>query len=504
MKFLDKAIAAVSPGWGASRAKNRAVLQAYDAARPSRNHKAKGTHASGDAAVQWAGRSLRGQARYLEQNSDMVDGLLTTLVNNIVGKDGIGVEPMPLDKDGNVHEEFSKTLLAGFSEWSLKCESTGEWSRPEVERLVCRTWLRDGECLGEHLLGRIHDFKHPNGVLPFSLQVMEPDFLPMDHMGKNIIQGIERNQWGQAKAYHVYHHHPGDMGMYNIQTRSVDAERMLHIKLVKRLHQARGISILASSLQRIGGLQNYEESELVAARIAAAMAFYIKKGTHEDWVGSDDGDKRRQIPISPGTVFDELKPGEDVGTIESKRPSSLLQPFRDAMGRMVCSATQANFSSVFKQYDGTYSAQRQELVESYLSYGVLSNSFINQWSRPNFRRYVQISTMSGAVAIPSDVDTRTIYLAYYQPPVMPWIDPHKEAKGHETTVAGRFGTEAEVIRSRGKNPQEVKRQRIREIHENRDNGLVFSSDPHHQYYGTRPGSTDTASSKNESDSEKEE
>jgi lambda family phage portal protein len=329
-------------------------------------------------------------------------------------------------------------------------------------------------------------FKHPGNSVPFSLQVMEPDFLPLDlhHPDKNIVQGIERNQWGQPQRFHLYLSHPGDLGAYSIKTRPVEADRMLHIKLVKRLHQGRGVSILASTLQRIGGLQNYEESELVAARIAAAMAFYIKKGVAEDYdSGGGDGLKRRHLSISPGTIFDDLKPGEDVGTIESKRPNALMQKFRDTMVRAICSATGANFSTVAKQYDGTYSSQRQELVESYLSYGVMSNSFIAQWSRPIYRRWVQMAIMTGRVQVPADVDPRTVMLAYYQPPVMPWIDPAKEADGHTKIVAGGFGTESEVIRSRGKNPQEVKRQRIREIRENRENDLVFTSDAFHEHYG---------------------
>lgn len=483
MNLFEKTIAAISPGWALSRIQNSLAIRAYESTKSSRLHKAKQQHGAADTRTDIASRSLRGQARYLEENSDLVDGLLTSLVNNVVGREGIGVEPMPLDHNGNVHEAFAKELLNGFSEWSLKPDTRGELTRPELERQVCRTWLRDGECLGEQVLGSVPGFTHPNSVVPFSVQAMEPDFLPLDLNSKSgeISQGIQRNQWGQAKAFHVYEHHPGGNQFKGFKTRPVAADRMQHIKFCKRLNQARGISILASAIQRLGGLQNYEESELVAARISAAMAFYIKKGAGDDYTGSGDS-KRRSFPISPGTIFDDLKPGEDVGTIESKRPSALLQSFRDSMVRMICSATGGNFSTVSKQYDGTYSSQRQELVESYVNYGVLSNTFIAQWSRPIYRRYVQIAIMSGRIKVPADVDARTIYLAYYQPPVMPWIDPKKEAEGHERIVAGGFGTEAEVIRGRGKNPKEIKLQRIREIEENRKNNLVYSSDAYHKFY----------------------
>jgi len=489
MNKVEKVIRAISPSWALNRAYKRYSINAYEAAKPSRTNKKKGKGESGEFQVGRYGKTLRDQARWLEENNDLVDGLLSTLVNNIVGKDGISVEPMPLDYEGNIHQGFAKQILQVWSDWSVKPESTGNWTRPEIERLVCRTWLRDGECFGELLQGYITGFKHPNKEVPFSLQVMEPDFFPysMNKPKKMITQAIQRNQWGQATHYHALLNHPGHLDNYSYrdQTRAISADSILHIRQVKRLHQGRGVSILASTMQRISGLQNYEESELVAARIAAAMAFYIRKGVPEDYESNDAVESRKNMPISPGTIFDDLRPGEDVGTIESKRPNALLQKFRDTMVRAICSATGANFSTVAKQYDGTYSAQRQELVESYLSYGVMSNSFIAQWSRPVYRECIKMALLSGKLTVPPDVDPNTLLLAFYQAPVMPWIDPAKEAKANNEIVAGGFGTEAEVLRARGKNPAETKRQRAAEIAENREKQLVFKSDPYHEYYGAK-------------------
>ena len=496
MNLLDGVIESISPGWALSREQKRAGLAAYRAAKPSRTHKAEKSTGDANAVIRQGAASIRAQARYLEENSDLIDGLLTTLVNNVVGRDGIGVEPMPLNRDGKVHDGFARELMEGFAEWSLRPESTGQWSLAEAERLVCRTWLRDGECLGEQLLGHIPDYVHPNGVVPFSLQLLEPDYLPFELVqpSEGIYEGVQVNEWQQAINYLIYLNHPGGMGMHGLKTRAVAAERMLHIKQVKRLHSRRGISVFASSLERIGGLANYEESELVAARISAAMAFYIRKGEAADYgdSGAKETEKRRTMPIKPGVIFDDLKPGEDVGTIESKRPSPFVQGFRNTMMRAICAAAGGvNFSTVSKQYEGSYSAQRQELVDSFVSYGVLSNGFISQWSRPVYRRYVQMSILTGRHRPPADLDIRTVFLAYYQAPVMPWIDPYKESMGNREMVRGGFGTEAEVIRARGKVPQEVKRQRQREIDENRRLGLVYSSDAFHEHYGEQTGNEET-------------
>ena len=484
--MINKILFHIAPGKALDRIRNQQAFAAYQAAKPSRTHKVQRSTGSADTQVERAANSIKDQARHLEENNDLIDGLLSVMVNHIIGKDGISVEPMPLNYDGEIDTDFAKTLSQGFAEWSLKPDSTGEYTRPELERLACRTWLRDGEVFGEHLIGTIPSFKHPNGEVPFSIQALEPDFVPVDlNNSKNLItQGIQHNRWNQPTHYHVFTAHPGDHSVWNTDTRPVISEQMMHVKMVNRLHQKRGVSILASSFKRISGLENYEESELVAARIAAAMAFYIRKGGADDYSSEDKPDnQRRNLPISPGTIFDDLKPGEDVGTIVSNRPNALLQTFRDAMFRAVCSATGANASTVSKKYDGTYSSQRQELVESFVSYGVLSNKFIGCWSRPTYRQYVRMAVLSGKVKVPAHVNPSTIFNAYYQPPVMPWIDPFKEAKGYSELVQSGFATESEVVRSRNKNPTEVKKQRAREVAENREAGLVFSSDQYHKYYG---------------------
>ena len=90
---------------------------------------------------------------------------------------------------------------------------------------------------------------------------------------------------------------------------------------------------------------------------------------------------------------------------------------------------------------------------------------------------------SGVLVVPKTVDPSTIYGAIYQGPVMPWINPVHEANAWKILVEAGFADEAEVARARQRNPQELKRTRKAEIETNREQGLVFSSDAYHLYYG---------------------
>src|SRR5690554_2241023 len=158
--LIDRIIEPFNPGAVVSSLAAREAIRAYEAARPSRTHKAKGEPHSADLAVQLAGKTLREQARYLDENHDLVTGLFDRLEERVVGGAGIGVEPIPLTLAGDVHLEFAAQIKGAWSEWSLRPEASGELTRPQMERLVCRTWLRDGEALAQKLRGRIANYTH--------------------------------------------------------------------------------------------------------------------------------------------------------------------------------------------------------------------------------------------------------------------------------------------------------------------------------------------------------
>lgn len=489
MNLIDRLLAPLAPGFVAERMRARAVIMAYEAARPTRTHKAKGDPRSADVALQQAGKSLRDQCRWLDNNHDIVTGIYDRLEERVVGGRGIAVEPLVLDMAGDVHLDFCAQLKSAWAEWSLRPETAGELTRQQMEQLVARTWLRDGEALAQKVMGPVPFYKHLTQV-PFALELLEPDYLPMDanDQATGVVQGIERDAWRRVRAYHLLKSHPGDImnGFYQ-QTKRVEADRIIHIAYRKRIGQNRGVPLLHSALIRLADIKDYEESERVAARISAAMAFYIKKGEPQDYDPEKAGERRGTFPIAPGMVFDDLAPGEDIGMFESNRPNPFLEGFRNGMLRCVAAAGRSAYSTIARSYDGTYSAQRQELVEAQLGYDLLQHQFIDYWCRPTYRTFVTMAIASGVVRVPPNVNPQTILSAVYQGPVMPWINPVHEANAWEALVKGGFADEAEVARARGRNPQELKKSRAAEIGLNREEGLVFSSDAYHQYYGKNGG-----------------
>lgn len=475
----DRLIELVSPRAALRRQQFRKALAAYEAATPSRLRKWNADNRSGDSVVSLAGTSLRGYARQLEQNYDVAKGALDVLVNNIVGPSGVNIEPMPRTLDGKIHTGFARQLRDLHRNWKRRPEVTWELSYAAMERLACRTWIRDGELLAQFLEGRVPALDHGTRV-PFSLELIESDLLPMDldDAEKGITSGVERNAWGRPIAYHVYKQHPGDSTWrIDLNTKRVSADRIIHPKVAARIRQARGVSVFASVIRRLEDLKDYEESERIAARVAAAMTGYIKKGTTDDYVAPDSGKSDRTFTMKPGMVFDKLLPGEEVGTIDSNRPSGLLAPFHDAMMRFFATGVGANYSSISRNYRGSYSSQRQELVEGFVHYQVLTNLFVSQFSQPVWERFVRMAVASGQIQVPPDLDVHSMDDADFRGPAMPWIDPVKEVQSNKQAEMAGYKSAQQIIRERNGNPDETLDQVAEWRARARELGVSLDTDP---------------------------
>lgn len=458
----------------------------YEAANPldGRSNKSWRDHRDGDATVAMAGSRLRNHARNLDQNHDISRGALDRLVQMVIGPNGIAVEPLPHTKNGKLYRSFAEDLLRLWDDWTQWPDVTWEQDWIAMQHLLGRSLFRDGEVLAQTLAGDIPTLDHGT-LVPFSLEMIEADHLPFDlnDPSRGITQGVERNAWGRPRAYHLYKAHPGAVQslyattMYGAgQLKRVPTDDILHLKLCDRIKQARGVSKLAAAILRLNDVKEYENSERIAAKVAASLTAYIKKTNPElmpegysytDPNPDKDSttikrqtneEKPRAFSMQAGMVFDDLRPGEDVGLIDSKRPNPNLETFRRGQLRAAAAGVGISYSSFARDYDGTYSAQRQELVEQQGFYEILTALFIGQFSRPVWQRFVTAAVTARAIKLPSDLDQRTLTKAVYRGPAMIWIDPLKEIQAHIEAVNNHLSSQQKVIRQRGDNPSDILRQ----------------------------------------------
>jgi lambda family phage portal protein len=460
---LDRLVAWYSPVRALRRQQARRLLAYYEAGRPDTLRKQRRETGTGNDAVLRAGASIRQQARHMEQNYDLALGVLNTLVANVVGPGGIGIEPQPRKADGTIHDDLSREILDLFKDWARSPEVTRQHDWPSAQRMLCRAWMRDGEVFSQLLLGAVPLLSH-NTRVPLSLEMLEADFVPLDMQSSRplIEQGVELNGWGAPVAYHVYKQNPLSASSLVAlgQTKRIDARNMLHLAHRNRIRQLRGVSIFASVMHRFDDLKDYEESERIAAKIAASMAAFIRKGSPDQYEEAADGSPR-QLAMRPGMIFDDLKPGEEIGTIDTSRPNPNLEAYRSSQLKAIAAGCGPTYSAIARTYDGTYSAQRQELVEGWNIYGVLASEFIGRIVRPVYEAFIAMAVAGGELKLPAGVRPDTLTDAEYLAPQMPWIDPVKEVTGWGMLEDRAYASGPEIVRRRGGNPLDVIEQQAR-------------------------------------------
>ena len=480
MSWLDQAIAAISPQMALRRQMARIRLaqsqRLYDSVATSNLRPRRGSNASADAVMDNAQHQLREYARWLDENHDLAAGALDDLVDNIVGC-GVGIEPMAKRASGEPVADLNQELRALWSAWWERPEITGEVPGPELERLVCRSWLRDGEVFVQHVN------ESPGS---YQLQPLESDFVPFDLFNQtdNTVHGIVKGRFGRPAAYHVYKQHPGNVGLLGqaltarltYDTVLVSAANMSHLKFARRLHQTRGVSILHAVFTRLDDLKDYEESERVAAHIAASFSAYIKKPDLGD-APTDSTTGDRLMEMAPGMIFDNLLPGEDVGVIDAKRPNNDVGNYISIQERRIAAGIGSRYSSVAKNYNGTYSAQRQELVEGAIHYRRLHSYLVHAFYLPVWRRFIDAQRVAGNLRVPPTIDLRTLYRPEIRQQPLPWIDPKKEIEAHALAVERGFRSRWQVIRDLGGDPREVDAQLESDEFDVRPDTAATSSNP---------------------------
>lgn len=462
MDAISRFIAPLFPGIAARRIAAQGKLLAakryYDAINITDQRPRRGNNASADAVMDRAKTRLWEYARWLDENLDIATGILDDLVQNIVGC-GAGIEPLARRGDGEPDTGLNQQLSDLWLEFWEAPEITGELSGSELERLVCRSWLRDGEVFAQHLSAAQAPYA---SRIPYALELLECDFVPFDlsDPANRIVHGVQKDGWNRPVGYYINRQHPGNvMPGSRFDTIYKPVEKIIHLKFARRLHQTRGVSIFHSVLTRLDDLKDYEESERIAARVAAALTAFIKKSSDlSDGLTTTNSDGSRSFEMTPGLIFDGLVPGEDVGVIDSKRPNPGLEVFRNAMLRAVAAGTSTRFSSIAKNYNGTYSAQRQELIEGSLGYRRLFDYLRARFYLPVWRRFISTVRLAGLVRIPAGINEFSLYHPEVRPPALIWLDPQKDLTAHKIAVECGFKSRHQVIRDMGGNPSEVDAQ----------------------------------------------
>lgn len=477
-RAVDKTVGVFAPrlvhSWQVARKKSAALL-AYESARISRlNPAEKSTSADSDVLPDL--KKLRDLSRALIRDDAHASAAADIAEENIVGE-GILAQPSCTPEETNLTQEqcdeWNKACLAEFTDWAEKyADATRQGTFFELQALVLRTWLADGDAFGHAVFGG-------DGLIACELidadRIESPGFFDTD----KIRGGVELGPHGEAVAYHVLEQHPDDLfaGSGSRKTTRVAREGdgysyVQHVFRRRRPGQTRGVPWTASCLGYSKNLHHYLDSELIAARAASNYAVVIKRSVspkdQDIFPVSDAESATGQTflqELQPGTI-EYLNEGEEMQSFSPNRPGAQFDQFVTRILRAMCSALGLSYELVAKDFGRmNLSSARAMLRECRRGFDRARKLLVRQFCRPWYENVIRIAVQSGRLVPPAGwLDNPAPFLAAnWVAPAYGIVDPVTDAEGSVAAVEANISTPQIQAAAQGLDAEHVLRERAKHL-----------------------------------------
>jgi lambda family phage portal protein len=435
------------------RVPKKAAVRMYEAARQSRlTADWYSSNTSEDAELSQSLRMLRQRGRALVRDNPYGKRVKQIVVANVVGH-GIGMQAGVVSTRNRLNNRVNDEIEAVWREWCrpATCHTGGVLHFADLERMLMGQVVEAGE-----IFVRKH---YGDGTVPLRLEVIEPERMAEDYEapeanGTVTKLGIEQDKFGRPLAYWIRELHPGEirrnMGATDKLIR-VPAEQMIHLRIVDRWPQTRGVSWFHSAAKRLRDMDGYTEAEIVAARMSASYMGFIQ--SPEVPVADDTVDGQKILEFEGG-IIQHLAPGEQFQGFAPNRPNAQLDPFMRYMLREVASSVGVSYESLSRDYSqSNYSSSRLALLDDRDLWRTLQQWFIRSFREPLHREWLGLAVLAGALpSIPPEqylANRAKFEAVQFKPRGWGWVDPTKEVAAYKEAVLAGFTTVSDVIAATG-------------------------------------------------------
>ena len=304
----------------AMSAPRRVVLARYDAAattEENRRHWANADHLSANAANNpTVRRILRARSRYEVANNSYARGIVLTLANDAVGT-GPRLQMLTDDADAN------RTIELQFMRWAESVRLA------EKLRTMRMARAQDGEAFAMLTTNLRLECPVKLDMRPVEAdQVATPEAVGSRQRvaGKDVVDGIVFDAFGNPTEYHVLRQHPGSSSGGGLEYDRVSASAMLHYHRCERPGQSRGIPEITPALPLFAQLRRYTLAVIAAAETAAdfAAVLYTDAPANGESADVEPMDvvelERRMATVLPG--------GWKLGQVAAEQPATTYGEFK--------------------------------------------------------------------------------------------------------------------------------------------------------------------------------
>lgn len=402
----------------------------YEAALPgrSRNQTPIGVGIAPDELIAPSIATLRAKSHHVVRNHWGGSRAVDVLVARVVGN---GLHPS-CSGSPDLHE-----LCTSWARPQQQVGSAKGQSLASVQRLAIRTVIESGAALVVWRPMSRAEMVRRGLVVPFVVEVFEPDWLDDERDD----HGIEKDATGWPVAYYL--RDPSSITR-QASTR-IDASRVSYLLRVERPGQQIGVPWLTPALVKIRDFDEFEDAELMRAKIASMFAAFVRSPATMGHAGGDE-----VLSLEPGRI-QELAPGEDI-TIATPPTSGGYEGFARSQVRSIAGAVGLSYEDLSNDYSQVnFSSARMGAL--------VTNALVDIW-RDDLLFGILCSDLERWLLDAAELMGYARHDIEWTAPAHALIDPARELNA--TGVALKLGLTSRQaeIRKRGRDPEVVRRERL--------------------------------------------
>jgi len=427
--------------------------------------------------------------------------IITTHIGHTVGS-GLRLDAQPNGEflqftDADTEARTSAQLELLWAEWCASADLTRQWHFDDIQQIALGGMLILGDML---VLAVEDDLNEEQATFTTRLQLIEAQRISNPNRAADtptIAGGVERDEQGRVIAYHVCSGYPHGFG--RTQLKQLEWQRIplvspngkrhaYHVMdpLMTRPGQSRGIPLLVPVIAQLKQLSDMTHAELTASVLAACLAVFQETEDGGASLPTAGGSDDRQggkfaltdMEFQPGMVFENMMPGEKVGSIASNRPNTAFAAFESAIIAQIAAGTDLSKEVLTRHFQSSYSASRGALGEVWRLFSRRRQIFSRfcQWSYELMLDEVHDRNI---MPLPNYATSRLHRRAWCQAqwvgPPMPQMDEQKAVTAATKRVEAGFSSRKEETNKLtggdfNRNHRQLEReQRLRD-----DAGLVGS------------------------------
>ena len=410
---------------------------------------------SADTEIKGSVKKLRSRARQLIRDQDYCRNAIRAIVENVAGTGPRLQAQIRMARGGKLNQKLNDQVERSFAKWSKanSCDVAGKLTFNEMVRTAVSAWASDGEVFIRLIRGK----KFGDSEIPFALQILEADMIDEDYQGgaakkgEQWKMGVLLDNWGRAKKFALLTKHPGDTLFVNEPTAKdkhiiVDAADILQLATFSRPGQTRGVTWMASAIQRMHHLEGYEQSELIRARASSCLTAYIQSPEGELTSDGVDEEGERIFDMAPGQVK-YLAPGESVTVPDLNAPDGQFEPFVRAMLRALSASMGISYSTLSRDSSqSNYSSSRLDLLQDQESFKALQAQLKDILLDKVYQEWLEVAVLGGSLQLPNyQSEPERYQMARWMFKGAGWVDPMKEVQAANLAVKSGFKLQSQVL-----------------------------------------------------------